>query len=139
MSYEDIPEVARLERSAFSQPWSESGIRTYYDSGSTLFIVAKHKGHVIGYGAVMRVIDEGNLISLIVDEDYRRMKIAKEILDILYDLSAKNGVLNIFLEVRSSNEAAIALYEGDGFEQIGIRRGFYDRPKEDALLYKKEL
>ena len=139
MSYEDIPQVACLEREAFSQPWSESGIRTYYDSGSTLFIVAKHQEKVIGYGAVMRVLDEGNLISLIVDSSFRRMGIAGEILDILYDLSLQNGVMNIFLEVRSSNKAAIALYERDGFERIGIRRGFYEKPKEDALLYKKEL
>lgn len=139
MSYEDIPQVACLEREVFSQPWSESGIRTYYDSGSTLFIVAKHREKVIGYGAVMRVLDEGNLISLIVDSAFRRMGIAGEILDILYDLSSQNGVMNIFLEVRSSNKAAIALYERDGFERIGIRRGFYEKPKEDALLYKKEL
>lgn len=139
MSYEDIPQVAYLERQAFSQPWSESGITTYLDSGTTIFVVAKHRETVVGYGAVMRVLDESDLISLVVDENYRRLGIAREILDISYDIARENGVKKIHLEVRKGNEAARRLYESEGFKETGKRPGFYERPKEDAILYTKEL
>lgn len=139
MTYEDIPAVAALEKKYFSQPWSEAGIGHYMDSGSTIFVVAKYAGAVVGYGAVMRVLDESDLVSLAVDEPYREMGIAREILDILYGLAAGKNVAKIHLEVRKSNIAARNLYESEGFVQVGIRKGFYDRPKEDACLYTKEL
>lgn len=135
----DAAQAAALERENFSQPWSESGIINYLYAGNTVFVAAKHEGKVIGYGAVMCVLDEGNLVSIIVSKEYRRMKIAREILDILYDLSRERGVTKIFLEVRASNEAAINLYESEGFVKTGLRKGFYDKPKEDAYLYMKEL
>lgn len=139
MSEGDIEDVARLERENFSQPWSEAGIGHYLDSGSTIFIVAKHESRLVGYAAVLRVIDEGNLISIVVDEPYRNMGIAGELLDIVYDMARDHHVSKIHLEVRKTNRAAIALYEREGFEHVGERRGFYDKPKEDALLYTKEL
>lgn len=139
MSEGDIEDVARLERANFSQPWSESGIGHYLDSGSTIFVVAKHESRLVGYAAVLRIIDEGNLISIVVEEEYRNMGIAREILDIVYDIARGYKLTKIHLEVRRTNEAAISLYEKEGFALVGERKGFYDKPKEDALLYTKEL
>lgn len=139
MSRDDIPQVAELERKNFSQPWSEAGIETYLDSGSAIFITAKCGGKVAGYGALLRVLDESELVSIIVDEKFRRMGIAREILDIFYDMAKENGVEKIHLEVRKSNEPAVKLYESEGFKRVGLRNGFYDKPKEDAYLYTKEL
>lgn len=139
MSYDDIPQAARLERLNFPQPWSEAGMKSYLDAGATIFVAAKHEGRVLGYGALLTALDESDLISLVVDEPYRNMGIAREILDILYDLARENGIIKIHLEVRKSNDAAIALYKSEGFINDGERPGFYDRPKEDALLYTKEL
>ena len=67
------------------------------------------------------------------------MGIASELLDIVYDMAHDRGVTSINLEVRTSNEAAIALYEKHGFVQNGRRKDFYRDPKEDALLFIKEL
>lgn len=139
MSYDDIPQAALLERLNFPQPWSEAGMEKYMDAGSTLFVTAKHKGRVLGYGALLMALDESDLISLVVDEPYRNMGIAREILDILYGLALDNGIIKIHLEVRKSNKAAIWLYESEGFKKDGERPGFYERPREDALLYTKEL
>ena len=139
MAEEDIGQVAELERRAFSQPWSEEGIRHYLTSGLTLFVVAKNGPQVAGYAAVMCILDEGNLVSIVVEESCRQMGIAGELLDILYEELKKEQVTSLHLEVRKSNEPAIRLYERDGFELVGERKGFYDRPKEDALLYRKLL
>ena len=139
MTEADIPAVAELERKVFSQPWSEEGLKHYLDVGLTLFIVAKEENNLAGYAAVLSILDEGNLVSIIVDEDYRQCGIATEILDILYEELKKEKVTSLNLEVRESNLAAIALYEKEGFEKVGRRKGFYDKPKEDALLYLKKL
>ncbi len=109
------------------------------EAGNTIFVVARHGEQTVGYAAVMCVLDEGNLVSIGVEDDYRQMGIASELLDIVYDMAHERGVTSINLEVRTGNEAAIALYEKEGFIQNGRRKDFYRDPKEDALLYIKEL
>lgn len=139
MSTDDIDTVAGMEKKYFSQPWRAESIAHYKDQGNTIFIVAKDAGRIVGYSALMCVIDEADLVSIAVDEDYREMGIARELLDILYELAEGRGVSKIHLEVRESNSPAIGLYESEGFERVGLRKGFYDKPKEDAILYTKEL
>ena len=135
----DIKQIAALEEKYFSQPWSEEGIRHYFEAGQTLFIVAKHNEEAAGYAAVLCAADEGNLVSIAVDEKFRNMGIAREMLDILYEELKNNEVSKIFLEVRRSNEAAINLYKSEGFEETGIRKGFYEKPREDAILFMKNI
>lgn len=139
MSYDDIPEIARMEEKYFSTPWSEAGIGHYMDAGNTIFIVAKHDEKIVGYAAVMQVLDEADLVSIAVDDKYRQIGIAGEILDIIYDMAPSKGIAKIHLEVRESNEPAISLYERDGFVRDGLRKDFYKKPVEDALLYTKYL
>ena len=139
LTYEDIEKISRMEKAYFGQPWSEASIAHYAETGNNVFVVAKAGGEVIGYAAVMCVLDEGNLVSIAVEEGYREMGIASELLDIAYNMSQERGVTSINLEVRESNEAAICLYEKEGFERIGLRKNFYSNPKEDAVLYLKQL
>ena len=139
LTYDDIAKVSEMERDFFSTPWSEASIAHYMEAGNTIFVVARCGEETIGYAAVMCVLDEGNLVSIGVHNDFREMGIASELLDIVYDMAHERGVTSINLEVRTSNEAAIALYEKHGFVQNGRRKDFYRDPKEDALLYIKEL
>ena len=144
LSYDDISAVSEMELRMFAQPWTESSIGHYMDSGNMIFIVAKHlipgkEPKLAGYMALLRTLDEADLVSIAVDEDYRNMGIARELLDIGYDMALEAGVRLIHLEVRKSNEAAICLYESEGFRKDGIRKNFYKAPIEDALLYTKEL
>ncbi|MCQ2511985.1 MAG: ribosomal protein S18-alanine N-acetyltransferase [Lachnospiraceae bacterium] len=139
LTYDDIAKVSQMEKKYFGQPWSEASIAHYMETGNNVFVVAKAGKDVIGYAAVMCVLDEGNLVSIAVEADYREMGIASELLDIAYDMSQERGVTSINLEVRESNEAAIRLYEKEGFEKIGLRKNFYSNPKEDAVLYLKQL
>lgn len=142
MAYEDIAQISQMELRFFSTPWSEASIAHYAEAGNTIFVVARPKeapSVVAGYAAVLCAADEGNLVSIGVHEDYRRMGIAAELLDICYELARKRGVASINLEVRPSNAGAIQLYEGEGFSQVGRRPSFYRNPTEDALLYIKQL
>lgn len=139
LTYEDIGPVSEMERKFFSTPWSEASIAHYMESGNMVFIVARSGSVPVGYAAVQCILDEGNLISIGVDDGFRNMGIASELLDIVYEQAFANGVRTIHLEVRESNDAAIALYEKEGFEKNGRRKGFYRKPEEDALLYKKDL
>ena len=94
---------------------------------------------VVGYAAVFCAADEGNLVSIGVDKEYREIGIATELLDIAYGMASDRGVTSINLEVRESNIPAISLYEQEGFERVGKRPGFYRNPDEDALIYVKTL
>lgn len=139
LTYDDIETVSEMEMNFFSQPWSASSIATYMEKGNTIFLVAKDNEKVVGYAAIMCVLDEGNLVSIAVDEEYRQMKIASELLDIAYEEALTRGVTSINLEVRKSNEAAIKLYKKESFEHVGERKNFYSKPTEDALLFLKKL
>ena len=140
MSYDDIETVAAMEKKYFSQPWKAESICHYKDLGNTIFLVAKDEsGRVRAYSALMCVLDEADLVSIAVDEDFRAMGIARELLDISYEMAGERGVKKVHLEVRESNAPAISLYESEGFARDGIRKGFYDRPREDAILYTKEI
>ena len=139
LNYDDIAAISQMEREYFGQPWSESSIATYAEKGNTIFVVARNGQAVVGYIAILCILDEGNLVSIAVHEDCREMGIASELLDIAYGKAAERGVASIHLEVRESNEAAIGLYEKEGFSEVGRRKGFYSKPEEDAILYIKEL
>ena len=142
LAYEDIEQISKLEQEFFSTPWSENSIAHYADAGNTIFVVARSEQpyhsdalyadpvmkekapeelprQVVGYAAVLCAADEGNLVSIGVHEDYRRMGIARELLDISYGMAADRGVASINLEVRESNQPAITLYEQDGFVLVG--------------------
>lgn len=139
LTYDDIAKVSEMERQFFSTPWSEASIAHYMETGNTIFVVARDQEETIGYVAVLCVLDEGNLVSIGVDDAYRKMGIATELIDIVYDMAHERGVTSINLEVRPSNEAAIAFYEKEGFVQNGRRKDFYREPTEDALLFIKTL
>ncbi len=143
MSYEDIPKISSMEAEYFSQPWKEDSIAHYMELGNMLFIVAKdNSGHspvIAGYLALLCTADESDLVSIAVREGYRRMGIARELLDIIYDMARDRGICHIHLEVREGNAAAIELYESEGFLYEGKRKGYYEKPREDALIYTKHI
>ena len=161
LEYDDIEQISMMENKFFSSPWSPSSIGHYAEAGNTIFIVARNDQpwqeeklidegsgrdsdgpaprRVVGYAALLCAADEGNLVSIGVDEEFREMGIATELLDILYEAALHRGVTSINLEVRPSNNAAICLYEKEGFEYVGKRPRFYRDPEEDAFLYIKQL
>lgn len=134
----DIGEVKRLLDICFkASAWSEASVRSQLEKPGSLCIAAVSGESIIGYLAFEVVADEGSIVELAVHPDYRRQGIARELiqgaLDGCPDMTA------VYLEVRQSNTPAISLYKSLGFEEVGIRRDYYDDPKENAVLYRLPL
>ena len=135
---EFIPEIAQIEKLCFSDPWSEEGLEKLLEDGYVC-LLALVDGVVAGYVGMYFVLDEGNIINVATHPSYRRCGLAKALLKRLDEVSFELNLRELYLEVRLGNESAKALYASDGWEVIGMRKNFYSRPTEDAVLMKKEL
>ncbi len=138
MKLEHIPAVARLEQENFSLPWSERVLESELSNPLALWLVALDDGCVVGYVGAQIVPDEADMMNLAVDEKYRRMGIGKALVELLVEKLQARSVRSLTLEVRVSNLPAVALYEGLGFGTVGRRPNYYQKPKEDALILRKE-
>ena len=146
MYYEIVPmdrshvdQVAALERACFSMPWSETQLSDVLYSDDAVFIVAEdEEGNVIGYAGLTTVLDEGYINNIAGEEAARKHGVASALLDVFVRFAAIN-LSFLTLEVRKSNAPAIGLYEKFGFQQVGLRPGFYQRPREDAVIMTREF
>ena len=135
MTAELLPQIAELEQACFSVPWSEQMLAEALDNPLASFIVAMgDNGQVLGYAGLMVVAGEGYIDNVAVREEYRRQGIAQDLLDVFLRFGAAHGLRFLSLEVRASNEPAKQLYMKHGFVQVGRRKGYYDLPKEDAII-----
>ena len=135
---EHIPEVARIEKICFSEPWSEKSL-SLLTEGANFGVVALLDGAVAAYGGMTCVLDEGAVTNIATLPEYRRLGLGRSVLEKMLDEAEKRGIAAVFLEVRASNEAARGLYLSEGFEECGTRKGFYRHPTEDAIqmVYQK--
>ncbi len=130
----DISSVAELERQIFSQPWSEKALAESLEQDYYIFLIAEASGEVAGYMGLYRVLDEGDVTNVAVAQQYRRQGIGQALLTEMLRLLQEKGTVLVNLEVRAGNEGAIALYEKMGFQIIGCRKNFYEKPVEDGIL-----
>ncbi len=138
MEERDLSQVAVIEREIFSMPWSLEAFRASSVREDTIYLVAERDGIVCGYCGLYRSLDEGEIPNVAVDRGCRRQGIASAMLKELMRLGAAQGVASYVLEVRRSNEPAIGLYRSLGFEAAGVRRNFYEKPREDAVIMWKK-
>lgn len=134
MRAEDATKVASLEAEIFSQPWSENAFLDSLRLLDTIFLVAEESGVIQGYIGMYLAVDEGEITNVAVDPACRRRGIGEGLLTEMKKRAADHKIARIVLEVRVSNEGAIRLYEKQGFSSVGIRRGFYEFPREDARI-----
>lgn len=139
MRLEDAQEVSVLEKASFSVPWSQKGFEDALHMENVCFLVAREEQKIIGYLGMYVSFEEGEITNVAVQEDHRGQGIGKRLLERLFKEAQKKQVEQILLEVRVSNEAAIHLYEKMGFVKIGVRKGFYELPREDADIMIKRL
>ena len=136
---EDLDEVCRIEESAFSAPWKREDYAALIGRRNALFL-AMGPGpageNIAGYGCILQAADEGDLVSIAVREEQRGDGRGMDLLLALLREAEARGAERIFLEVRKSNTAAVRLYEHAGFTAVGIRKNYYTRPAEDALLMR---
>ena len=132
-----IPVLAELEARCFSEPWSEQSLRTELTNPLAVFYVTEVGDRIAGYVGMYHVIDEANICNIAVHPDSRRRGIAAALLAKIDEYARQRHLRLVTLEVRTSNTAAIRLYETCGFQQQGVRRAFYRKPAEDAVIMTK--
>lgn len=135
----DLPEIVALEQQIFSVPWSENSFRSAYDQKYNIYLTAVEQGRVLGYCGLWCSPPDADLCNMAVAQNCRQRGIGKELLSEAFQYCLRKQVENILLEVRASNVPAQRLYQSLGFEEIGVRKGYYSNPVEDALLYQCHL
>ena len=145
----DLGAMLRIEQASFADPWTVDSLATALSLDRMRVLVAEsgdegRKGgdaaaEVLGYVVALLVGPEAEIADLAVSPDARRQGIGRALLaGALAELRAA-AVRTVYLEVRESNRAARALYETNGFEAVGRRRGYYRSPVEDALVLRREI
>lgn len=126
--------IHAIETECFSDPWSEQSIISQLPDENHVFLVALDGDRVIGYVGMMNVLDEGYISNVAVTSAYRRQKIADALIAELMERSKSLNLAFVTLEVRESNMPAKSLYEKHGFQVVGLRKNYYTKPKEHAVL-----
>ena len=132
MAERHLAALAEIEKTCFHAPWSEKMLRE--ELGKGIFLVAERDGQAVGYVGCQTVLDEGYITNVAVSPDCRRQGIGCALIEELAQRARAQGLSFVTLEARASNASAIALYEGAGFDRVGMRKNFYTAPSEDAVL-----
>lgn len=140
----DLPEVMAVENRAFRNPWSEDLFRrelTHDWSTILLALEPRPDGGraLLGFVIFWVVHDEIHVLNVAVDPPARRRGVARALLEETIERGRAKGLALATLEVRKSNLGAIALYDGLGFRQVGVRKGYYVDENEDAIVMVLDL
>lgn len=133
MAVPDTIEVAAIEKNCFSRPWSRQAFRDAVNDNNAVFLVAEDGMHrILGYIGMYVSPPEGEITNVAVAEEFRGQGVGRTLVSAIRQWAKEHGLDRIVLEVRSSNQAAIHVYHQEGFVKLGIRKGFYSFPCEDA-------
>ena len=144
MTLQDVPVVAEIEKACFSLPWSEQSLIDSVERADTLFLVCEEnvtstEAVITGYIGMYLSFDEADITNVAVAPAHRKKGYGQAIVSRAIELAKEKQLEMILLEVRVSNVPAISLYKKLGFEEIGVRKNFYQHPVEDAMLMKCTL
>lgn len=135
----DVRAVATIEAGAFSDPWPAEAFDSLLGrSHARLQVAVDESGQVLGYCVVLRALDEGEVANIATSPAARGRGVGGALLDEALTHGDGTGLASMFLEVRVSNGPARGLYESRGFRQVGRRKGYYQRPDEDALVLRRD-
>lgn len=151
MTLQDVPAVAEIEKLCFSLPWSEQSLIDSVKREDTMFLVCEEfdeknsddtgdvNSNIAGYIGMYLSFDEGDITNVAVSPAHRKKGYGEALVSKAKELAREKQLEMILLEVRVSNAPAISLYKKMGFEELGIRKKFYEHPVEDAIIMKCPL
>lgn len=140
MQVSDVEEVLAIEAASFATPWSRLAfLSELLENERAMYLVAREEGRVSGYVGMWRILDEGHITNLAVHPEARRRGVGRRLLETLCNLAVSRGLRRLTLEVRLSNTTAQHLYESFGFLAAGVRPGYYQDNREDALIMWRDL
>jgi ribosomal-protein-alanine N-acetyltransferase len=140
MAEADLPRIHRIEVASYEYPWSLGNFADSLHAGYSMW-VREADGEIIGYYVMMTAAGEVHLLNLTIAPMWRRRGLGRDLLQHCLARACDHHADSVFLEVRTSNATAIALYHGSGFVDLAVRRGYYParEGREDALIMKKDL
>ncbi|MCH5190582.1 MAG: ribosomal protein S18-alanine N-acetyltransferase [Oscillospiraceae bacterium] len=139
MGEEDIKDIAALETECFSTPWSEKSLCEELTNETARFFTLKSGEKLLGYIGANNISGEVYITNVAVKAEHRKKGFGERLIKYLVTESMLENAEFVTLEVRRSNKAAISLYEKCGFKKAGERKNFYSAPREDALIYTRNL
>lgn len=139
MKEEHLDELSQIEKETFSEPWSKESLRDELDNKNAYFIVAKQDEKVVAYVGLYNICSEGYITNIVVREDYRGNSIGSELMLNILKFAQDNKLKFLTLEVRKSNKLAVNFYNKFQFVSEGVRKNFYRRPREDAIIMTRKF
>ena len=139
---EDLEKIAAIEQVSFPDPWSVDSLWTFAsDETVRTLVTAKEKesGELVGYYALQYVLDEAEIAIITVAAKFRRQGVGRELIEEIKNFCQSKKIKTLHLEVRSENEAALHLYRAMGFQEVGRRRDYYEKPIDDAILFSLSI
>lgn len=135
MQEADLAAVMQIEPTVYSHPWTRGNFNDSLKSRHQAWVLTQ-SAEIVGYALMMMVLDEAHLLNISVAKPHQKQGLGRMLLTHMTDLARELNALNMFLEVRASNVAAITLYDDIGFVEMSVRRGYYPTAKgrEDAVL-----
>ena len=140
MTEADLPRIHRIELASYEYPWTLGNFADSLRAGYSMW-VREADGEIIGYYALMVAAGEAHLLNLTIAPMWRGHGLGRDLLEHCLVRACDHRAETLYLEVRLSNTAAIALYRSSGFVDLAVRRGYYPARagREDALIMKKDL
>lgn len=135
MKKEHLPRIAALEETCFSAPWSEAALCGALENPAYTLLAVVEGEILLGYGGMYTVAGESSVTNIAVFPEHRRRGAGRALVQGLLHAAREQGADFLTLEVRVSNAGARALYESEGFQNMGVRPRFYEKPEEDAAIY----
>lgn len=131
----DVDRVSAIEAASFSSAWQPDTFLSLLERpGPELWVLEHPEDGVIGYFVLWCIVDQGELANIALAHGYRGRGLGTELLERVVEVARAREVASIHLEVRESNEAALGLYRRFGFKTVGVRKRYYDQPREDAIV-----
>lgn len=139
MTPDDISAIVAMEKRCFTTPWTSHAFRMELKNHLAVYQVASLDGQVMGYGGMWLILDEAHVTNVAVHPQARGRGIGKALMKTLIQETVDRRLKRMTLEVRKSNETALAMYRKLGFRMSGIRPGYYQDTGEDALIMWLDL
>ncbi len=138
MQESDLNAVVQIEPTIYSHPWTRGNFNDSLKSRHEAWVLTQ-QGEIIGYALAVVILDEAELLNISVALPYQKQGLGRMVLMQMIDRAKSLGATTMFLEVRASNVAAIALYEHSGFVEVNARRGYYpvENGREDAVIMRR--
>ena len=129
-----LAQIEALEEVCFSCPWTAAQLQNMMEDEKAVFLVLVDGDTVAGYTAFSTVLDEGYIANVAVAPEYRRRGLGDALVTAMAEEARRRRLSFLTLEVRESNAPARALYEKHGYKAVGLRKNYYEKPTESAIL-----